>query len=271
MKKLIFIGSLALLTTFSCKKDKPDDPDPVPTRYEISSNDVGTVGLYRMGVDTTDLSVFSLGTPGEGKTWNFAQLDTNDTDTIKFLDTAGTPASASFTTSNLVMTDASEEAYSYINKSSSKAEVEGIYMSNSMITGAFPYSDKMIVMQFPMYFGTSFNDPYSLTFTSQAGSYWVKVEMTGSTSSSVDATGKVTIPAGLFDCIREKRTEIQSQKVYTGLTQSGPWTIVQQNNDTTYTYIYFTKGKGFSICEVDVNNFTDTIITIKSISHLLAQ
>ena len=82
--------------------------------------------------------------------------------------------------------------------------------------------------------------------------------------SQIDASGKITTPTGTFDCIRDKRTKTQNQKFYVGLSQSGPWTQQNETNDTTYTYAFYSKGKGFSVAEVKVVDFiTNTINQIK--------
>lgn len=237
-------------------------------KYNISSSDVGAAGTnYIMAIDTTNLTGFSLDIAGEGKVWDFALVSEDKKDTMKFLAPASTPAASSFPTSNLVMMPIpGQEVYAYLNKTDAVMETMGLYAIVQGITASASYTDKQTIMKFPLYFGTSFNDLGSVDLIANGGTFWVKVEMRTNYSCQIDASGKVTTPTGTFDCIRDKRTEIQNQKIYIGFTQTGPWTQQDETNDTTYTYAFYSKGKGYSVAEVKVVNFTSN--TINQIKYL---
>lgn len=265
MKKLLFVFALIAIIIASCKKDKPSTPT-TPAKYTISSSDVGdTTTNYLMAKDTTNLTSFSLGDPGEGKTWDFALAGTDAVDTMKFLGPSSTPAASSFPNSNLVMKpEPGQEIYSYLNKSTSNLEMIGFYADQQGLIMNANYTDNQIIMKFPSYFGTSFTDTGAVDAISYFSTYftWVKLEMRSNFSSQIDASGKITTPTGTFDCIRDKRTEIQNSKMYTGPSQTGPWTqFGNPTIDTTYLYNFYSKGKGFSVAEIKVKDFTSSTIT----------
>ncbi len=271
MKKSLLVIALIAIMFGSCKKDSTNSTTTTtPAKYTISSGDVGTLGTYLMAIDTTNLTGFSLGDPGESKTWDFALAGDDKTDTIKFLAPSSTPADSSFPNSNLVlqMPASGQTSYAYLNKTDALAEIIGVYSTYQGMIISGSYTDRQIMMKFPAYFGTSFTDAGAVDAISYFSTYftWVKLEMRSNYSSQIDASGKITTPAGTFDCIRDKRTEIQNQKMYSGITQTGPWTQQYETTDTTYTYAYYTKGKGYSVAEIKVGNFTTN--TIKEIKYL---
>jgi len=264
MKKSFLMLSLIAIVLFSCKKDKPASPS-TPAKYSISSSDVGAINTnYIVVNDSTNLTGFSLGNAAESQTWDYSALGNDWVDTMKFLDPASTPAASSFPSSNLaMMPEPTQEIYSYIKKSDASIEVIGLYANQNGTIMSASYTDNQTILKFPMYFGTSFTDAGAVDIIAQSGSNWFKVEMRTNYTSQVDASGKITTPAfsGL-DCIRDKRTEITTQTMYFGFSQTGPWTQYgNPTNDTTYSYNFYSKGKGYTVAEIRVNNFTSNTIT----------
>ncbi len=269
MKKSFLAIALLAIIFGSCKKDETPSSPSAPAKYTISSSDVGAAGTnYIMAIDTTNLTEFSLDVAGEGKVWDFALVGEDKKDTMKFLAPSATPAASTFPTSNLVMMpQPGQEIYAYLNKTDAVMEMMGLYANQQGVIMSASHTDRQIIMKFPMYFGSSFTDAGAIDLIFNYSGMWIKSEMRTNYSSQIDASGKITTPTGTFDCIRDKRTEISNQAIFTGLSQSGPWTAYgNPTSDTTYTYSFYSKGKGYSVAEVKVDNFTSN--TINQISYL---
>jgi len=265
MKKSFLAIALIAIIFGSCKKDTINSTTTTPpAKYTINSSDVGdTTTNYLMAKDTTNLDSFLLGDPGEGKTWDFALAGNDKTDTMKFLNPSSTPAASSFPTSNLVMMpEPGQEIYAYLNKTDALLEMIGLYSNQQGIIMNAAHTDKQTIIKFPAYFGTSFTDAGAVDVIVNYSGTWIKLEMRSNYSSQIDASGKITTPTGTFDCIRDKRTEIQNSTMYISFSQTGPWT--PQGNpsiDTTYLYNFYSKGKGYSVAEIKVKDLTSNTIT----------
>lgn len=270
MKKSFLAIALVAIIFGSCKKDKTPTSPSTPAKYTISSSDVGAAGTnYIMAIDTTNLTGFSLDVAGEGKVWDFALAGEDKKDTMKFLAPSATPAASTFPTSNLVMMpQPGQEIYAYLNKTDAVMEMMGLYTNQQGIVMSGSHTDRQIIMKFPAYFGSSFTDAGAIDLIfNYNGLMWVKSEMRTNYSSQIDASGKITTPTGTFDCIRDKRTEISNTSIFTSPLQTGPWTPYGTPTiDTTYTYSFYSKGKGYSVAEVKVVDFTSN--TINEIKYL---
>lgn len=273
MKKVLILLLSVGVILVACKKD--EEPAPVPTVFSITVDDLGSAGaVYRIGVDSTNLGSFVLDTAGgQNKTWDFSTVGSDRVDTIRFLAPSSTPGGALYGANLAIQPENNEPIYIYLNKATDRVEQVGLWVVQDMggtldtLTAAF--SDNQIFMKFPYTFGATFTDNGLVTLYTtmdQGGTtVYVKSDMTTSTRSEIDASGTITTPLGQFQCLREYKRDISMQTVYTRYSSLTPWVQLMQNADTNYSYIFFAKGKGYSVLEVDVTKTG----AIKEISHLL--
>jgi hypothetical protein len=264
MKKLFFSALVMLLAFSACKKDDKTDSSssPTTTGISITSTDLGNAGdTMIMNVDTTNLTGFNLGTPGSSVTWDFSALGIDRVDTTSFLTPSTTPGGTYFPTSNMAM-NVGNGNYMYLNKTTNDVEGVGLYINMSGNTAHGSYSDNIIMMKFPMAYNSAYTDSGVVSIVTPYSGMFVKMDMTQHINSIVDAAGTIKLPNNItFSCIREKRTEIDNQKIYIGNTQTGPWSLYQTNSDTTYSYSYYAKNQKWEVCTVKLSNFTTNAIT----------
>lgn len=263
MKKSFLFISMITIAIAACKKDDtPASGGTTPTAVSITASDFGNAGdTIFMNVDTTNLPNISFAT-GQNLTWDFSMLGVDRIDTIAFLDPSTTPGHNFFTTSNIaIQPEPNQPMYMYLNKSTDKVEGIGLWGNFQGTEIHAEYTDKPILMKFPMAYGSSFSDTSHLETTFNMNNQWIKLEMNQKIISQVDASGTIKLPNNVsFQCIREKRTEINKQIIYFGLSQSGPWNPMQTFTDTSYDYIFYAKNQKWEVANINVQDFTSNTI-----------
>lgn len=263
MKKNFLFISIIAIAFAACKKDdNPPTGEDTFTAITITSSDLGNAGdTMIMNVDTTNLPALSL-VSGQNLTWDISMLGADHTDTIALLDPSITPGHNYFTNTNIaIQPEADEPVYIYLNKTTDKVEGIGLWADFLGNEVHAEYADRPVLMQFPMAYNSSYTDSSHLEFILNLSVQWIKSEMNGKIISQVDATGTIKLPNNVsFQCIREKRTEINEQVLYLGLTQNGPWNLIETSTDTTYIYNFFAKNQKWQVASVEVDNFNSNII-----------
>lgn len=267
MKKLFLLMSLGIVAFTACKKD-----DTPTSSVSITSSDVANAGdTVLLNVDTTNLTGFSLGTPGQNVTWDFSALGVDKVDTVAFLIPSTTPGHTYFPTANMaIQPQAGQPIYMYLNKTTDNVEGIGMWANVQGTEVHADYTDKPIMIKFPMAYNSSYTDSAYLTTILNMQGTWIKTTMRQYFTSVVDASGTIKLPNNIsFACIREKRTEIEYDTVYIGLSQSGPWTyqpsMIPATADTSYGYNFYAKNQKWSVASVSVDNFISN--TINEISY----
>lgn len=261
-KNFLFISMIAIAFAACKKDDTPASGGTTPTAVSITSSDIGNAGdTILMNVDTTNLPALSL-VAGQNLTWDISMLGTDRIDTMAFLEPSTTPGYNFFTTTNIAMQpEAGQPIYMYLNKSTDKVEGIGIWADFQGTVTHAEYTDRPILMKFPMAYGNSYSDSAHLETVVNMNNQWIKIELNQKINSQVDASGTIKLPNNVsFQCIREKRTEINNQVIYFGFTQSGPWTPFQTLNDTAYDYIFYAKNQKWQVADISVVDFTSNTI-----------
>jgi len=229
-------------------------------KYTIESTDFPDVGeLFRLAVDSTNLSSFTLGDAGENKTWNFSTLGTDRIDTVEFLNPATQPGGSFFPGSTFGLKTAAIMNFKPVmfgKLSDDKAEITGFYINNTIHSDL---SDNLILMKFPSYFGVNYTDDgvVSGSFdTTIVIPITINFDLTINVTSTIDGSGTVITPSGSFQCIREYRVEKQNYSI--------PIFSIS-NKTTTRTYNYINKDKGYHVLEVQV----DSVNNITAIKYLI--
>lgn len=264
MKKLFLIFAVVAVATISCKKDEEPDPTPAPTPYQITSSDIAGIGeLYKVAVYTvTPADTFTVGATGQSRTWIYNPIPlTYVVDSSEFHAVSEHPDGAFFTGANMYME--TDGAYMFLNKQSDKVEVVGIWVEVNGDTLKGLLSDKFTIMKFPILFGSAHNDTGYVSIMStmdyMGTTVPAKYEMTFKVDATCNASGNITTPIGTFKCLREKRTEINKFKV--SVQVYSQWMEAFSQNDTSYTYTFWSKDKKWNVAEVDVDA-TDKVLSI---------
>ncbi|MCX7861820.1 MAG: hypothetical protein N2449_02360 [Bacteroidales bacterium] len=271
MKNIAVFFLVTSVVFISCKKDKDDENNtPAPTPLSILSSDFGNAGdTIVMNIDTTNLGGFSLAA-GQNQIWDYSTISADSKDTIRLLLPSATPGSQYFsTTSNVAIQPADDpNVYLYLNKTTDKIEGIGLYANIQGTTIHPNFTDRPIMLKFPFGYNSNFKDSAYLTDIINFGvGQYGKLEIVQKYDVVCDGEGTIKLPNNkTYKVIREKRIEIQHAMIYMGFTSNGPWTLVQDNKDTTYVYNFYAKNKKWYLAAVGVDNFTNN--TIKRIQFL---
>lgn len=209
------------------------------------------------------------------QTWDFSSLQVNFFDTLFFVAPASAPE-ANFGAANMVMK--SSILNTYINKSASKMSVVGMYGDPSGgllgVDLALKFKPTMEMMYFPANWQDQFGDTAAVdtalddTFSGQQFNDSLRILRTIISDVEIDAYGSITTPAGTFDALRIRRTEITIDSVFNKtvpipfVNPNPQWALVppipgflDENPtwDTLYRYTWVATGEGFSVCEIEVD------------------
>lgn len=191
----------------------------------------------------------SLGTTGIGNTWDFSTLLINSRDTIHFSSPSTIPcAITSFSTASYKMKQ--DTLMVFLEKNVSKLELLGI----SDGTFCAPSQNPETFIEFPSTYGSTFSDT-TLTQKELTGAQAatlpgvpstaavadsVKFVSTTNVSSNFNASGSLTTPFGVFNCIRQYLVRYTKTDVYgKGALTGGVYTILTTINDTAYSHQYW--------------------------------
>lgn len=264
MKKLYLFVFISTIALSACKKDDDTPPSGSSTTQTIiTSSDFGNAGdTILLNVDTTNLGEFSIGTPGQNVMWDFSNLGVDSIDTLAFLNPSNTPGGQYFSTSNLAFqVEPGQPLYIYLSKTTDKVEGIGLWADFQGTEVHAEYTDRPIMLKFPMSFNSSYDDSSYIEATVQNQQIPAKITITQKINSTVDATGTIKLPNNVnYTCIREKRTEITIDSIFVQ-TFPGQWTFYQENVDTLYSYNFWAKNQKWYVASIEVDNFNTNIIS----------
>ncbi len=216
---------------------------------------------FYMEIDSTNLQGYSLETPGKGKIWSFLGLGIEATDTLDFLSPSAHPAGSQFPSASVVVKDHSSSFDMFASNSSTKSELIGMYGSVNGMLISVPTTNRLTTLKFPSEFGVNFIDDGALqkdtSITYSGFPVTVSLQVDINTESNIDANGIVKTPIGIFKCVREHNVQIR----HTQVLVAGASYLDQ--SDTTRTYNYYNKEKGYPVIIVEV----DASENIKKIKH----
>ncbi|MCK9612856.1 MAG: T9SS type A sorting domain-containing protein [Bacteroidales bacterium] len=237
---------------------------------------------------TTLTPLITIGTPGPNGVYNLngAASHINDTLNINYKDPANTPFPSFQTSCNVAMFwkaftifgDTSVWQWSYFNSSATGMTLSkaGVIMDTSYFShlthGPLQYftpnlSNPLEVMSANYALGFNYNDstkshilltgPPALVIASK-----VIIDL------EVDGWGTLTTPNGTYDVLRVKQTRTQAEAFI-------PPADTNTNFDYadfayTYQYLYYAKGIGSPIAEVNMNSAFTSVIKVKYATTLPA-
>ncbi len=138
------------------------------------------------------------GAAGSGQTWNFAGITALTTGTSTYVSVASTTNGANFPQATIAI---EQDGYAaYFKVSSAGLEIAGVQMP----TADMVYSNPEMLLKFPSSMGTTWNDPWSTTFTLNG----ITIGRAGTITGNVDGTGTLVMPYGqVSNVVRVKVVE----------------------------------------------------------------
>ncbi len=256
--------------------------------YAISASEYPKVPTAAvMETDTTSKIAVTIGPGGKDQAWNFTQPLAGSIIPNDFVAPAAAYCGSIFTNAGWAV-----QARQYLEISAyppvltspmvgffeanyfERVEGDNIYgiglsMKTPLYSGGGAYVKQALNYAFPLALGkkwlrdSQFNFPVSVVYYGMP--LTVTVALKDSAMIEVDATGKLTLPAGIFDCVRLKLT----RTVSLWLNMGGLWSRLEQR--TVPIYQWYTKNAGL-LLEVtghpgETNpNFTEAALVVRMLS-----
>lgn len=222
----------------------------------INQSDFVTVGKQFTMVSTNAANITPGGTGSQ--TWDFSSL-ANDGETIYDVQQpAWTPYASSYPTANMAFKIDAD--YQYL-----KIDATGIIgLGQTGFGGNIPLNPTEKMLAFPSTMNTTFNATSKYKFQIDTNIVQglgttidsIRVIGTRVKSSTIDAYGNITTPAGTFPSLRMKETVVETDSIFAKLVTflGSTWISIPANLgipnpivDTTESYTWFGNNMGYKI------------------------
>jgi hypothetical protein len=257
MKKILTIIALVACTLFA------------KAQITITSADFGTIGF--IGVQNNDLTVdtayIHVGIPSAlAQVWNFDSLHITYQDTIKFLDTTGTPFVLAFPNANMAVTQTNSPGfYDYFRTWTDSVKLDGVGIPTHVFTQTTPaeavrYNPPQMYLKFPSTYNSNFTGGTRYTYT--IDTTFVYMTFTVDTiqeryyvrdTSQFDAWGTMITPLGSFSAIRQRYAEHRLDSTWAYIETIG-WQFVNTSLDSSLYYRWFANAENIAIVEVTMDS-----------------
>ncbi|MBK9017547.1 MAG: T9SS type A sorting domain-containing protein [Saprospiraceae bacterium] len=254
--KLTFLLALALTTITGF------------TQITLTAADVAIIGQSMTQVHDTlpDASILA-GPGGQNQTWNFSALNDHESYSFAAVAPSATPYADLFPSADVAAIE-NDSSFAYFEKDNDGLRLLGIY-------GAFPTeagtielavrsTPPMSVLRFPTTHNDGFSEQYKRTFEFNGADAGLPVDSfrvvsTVLRSVQYDSYGIMTTPAGSFQVLRVKETEISTDTSY--ILFMGTWTEFPSDPITDITFNFWTKqgGIGFPVASIQADEFGNTV------------
>lgn len=219
------------------------------------------------------MTVYGPGPSGPNQQWSFPSPVTHETIVTSIIAPSATPHAATFTSSNMAMTN-DNSSYLFFANTSTKMESTGaagdLLMNGGNIVSVF--NPRLTVHNLPRNYDDNTDDTYYFeVVTTDHGIplvHSVRLRHYGHVYDSTDAHGLLTTPVGTYDCLRVKSTDHTNDSVWIKLFSFSQWTLQQDftGRDTSVSYSWIGKESGLALAEMSFDsldnpkNFTWTSV-----------
>lgn len=233
-----------------------------------------------------------LGEPGENKVWDFSSLQTVFTNETNYKAAQEGNAFASFSEAELVVQLPNGGGETYFNVSDSEVELIGFVGNDPVGIGIniqARFSPTTVQLRAPMNYNdanTNFSrssiefawddlpsiltDSLMLDFTPDS----LRVRTESTREDKIDAWGELTLPAGTFEVLRERRLDERETSLWAkvGIGIFSTWVNISDffpgagqflGKDTTITYNFYTNTTKEPLAIVSVNEDTEEVTRVQ--------
>jgi len=267
MKRLLLLLALGAVVITSCKKDDDND-DSTSTggsstsTFSIEASDFGNIGdAYTSSVDSASVDTIDMSANSGSLDLSFLNHPFR-TDSTIYVDPADYACASQFPDANLAMKDLNQTVI-FLNKSSEKIEIVGVYLKQDTTDIIIPFSDKLTIFNFPLKKESNFSDEgygeTTINISYMGTDIPINIKVNSSVEYSVVGDLLVKSPEGEERCLKELRNTVFKVTLTPDISGQGP------SVDTSLTYNYYAKGKGDTFIKAQLN-LSDS--TNKEISYL---
>lgn len=247
MTQLIQVSflSFCLLTTFNAS-----------SQISLLSSDMTQIGDVVTRYSDT-IPTYGPGAAGADQTWDFSSAINDTTSTATVVSVASTSFASTFSASNYAMTGGAD-SYLFFTHNTNSMTTTGA-AGDLLGTGQqieSPFSNPLILHQFPRTYGSRFNDTYSfITEADGAGIPTpipvnrVRLTHNGHVYDTTDAYGTLITPTGTYEALRVKSVNFTTDILEYKLFSFSQWTLLSTTIDTSVSYSWHAKQEKLAIAE----------------------
>lgn len=261
----------------------------------ITTADFGSIGdQVFIGIDNTP--GLTIGGNGAGQVWSFQNLNTENLDTLFFVDPSSTPFASNFPNANVATS--SNDGLIFFNNQTGSLTIEGFAFVSGQISAGLAFAPPQDLIQFPAGLG----DSYSTTSTGSGTAFVgfsqnvvgcqididsVRIVRHSNLSVSFEAEGELRTPIDTVNALRAYSEEetIDSIFIYSqngtvsqpicigvGINIPAGWSLAPDQlaqyvglpaaviQDTMRLHTWYANGKDFAVVAIEVdgqNNQTE--------------
>lgn len=223
----------------------------------LENTDVTDIGdVITRHIDT--IPSYGPGNEGAGQLWDFSSAVIEDTAVTYVSAVSSTPYSSTFGSSSYAM-HGIDPSYLYFTETAQQFITDGA-AGDLLGTGEIlevPFSDPLILHQFPRDFGDTHNDTYGFQAEADGASfgvYAIRLTHTGHVYDTTDAYGTLVTPFGTYDALRVKTVDFTTDVIETKLASFLPWIEFSTEIDTAVSYSWHAKEEMLAIAEMNFDS-----------------
>lgn len=199
-------------------------------------------------VQTTYVDVMEAvdpGTTGGGQTWDFSMYTGGETETVTFIDPAGTLWGGEVTSNLAVQVDYRSFLVTYYNVTNSKAANVAIGTHDEEMGDVLMiFDDEMDLLHFPFAYGDSFEDTYSYTMEFSG----MSMVTSGTMTYNADAYGTIITPSGTYNnVLRVTCVDVETTETWFN------GNLIDTSTETYTTYEWYSQNSTPPVAGLDID------------------
>lgn len=229
---------------------------PIQAQITLTEDDIpefGTVLVYAQDTSVVNADLGSVS--ASGQSWTFLDFNVHIPVSNTVVPPDETPAADLFPDATFAF-ESDNGLYSYL-----RAAADALYIAGGSAPG--PTGDVFTValepqqqlLAVPATYGTTFDSEFGFRLTIDGSVLGlpdsVRIIQRGEVSAEVDAFGEMTLPAGIFEVLRQRVQTVTTDSVQIRLF--GNYLTVEVTVDTTVTYDWWAKDGVGRICTIEVD------------------
>ncbi len=248
MKTRLLTGSILLLLALSST-----------AQITINRSDIGNLigGILIHSNDTSNLNLLSPGNSGANQTWDLTGIGNNYQDSMLFLRPQGLSCSDDFSSSTVALLDSG--AFQYLYDDNSVIKILGICgVIHPLDTTSVIFSPSLTRVTFPITYNSTFSGQVKASvqyyYNNPPGDS-VRIVITTTYNSLIDAWGNVITPTGNYATLRQKFTNFKADSFYVHINSVGwqPTGIVSRDSSIEYVW-WSAQNPYIATITTDMNN-----------------
>ena len=225
----------------------------------ITNADILPIGSSMViAYDTMPAGNIVPGDAGANKTWDFTDVEANNTSTFEAVEPTGLPFADEFPGANYAMQLAEDtlDVYTYLDRNNDKMSLLGFVMESEQFTLPWHINPGDIMLDFPVEYQNTYNEMYveeSVFASPEPGADSIKIKSSVEETTTIDAWGKLMIPLGSYDVLRQKIENTSTDSTFFQVAGNWMFFFASEWSSTSYSWWTNDPSVGFQVFDLSVD------------------